>query len=144
MDRRAIVATALSALRSRGPRRVRCACLGGLGLILVTLSAFAGRSQYQRPAVPEIAPPENPGDKFSEWFSTGREVSCPDGMKCGGARYQKRKLVEPARCQLESGRCAVSSDCLPNQTCILNTLAIGYCAPSPGLVWYPRPDAGGG
>jgi hypothetical protein len=81
----------------------------------------------------EIPPPQNPGDPCSDWISEGRERPCPDGMKCGDARYERRKMVEPAHCHLLSDRCATTSDCKADETCVRNTLAIGYCAPTPGL-----------
>lgn len=112
--------------------RYRRSLLDSARLVVVS-SALVGCSAYQRMPAHEIPPPEHPGDPCANWTSEGRERPCPDGMKCGGARYERRKVVERAHCELLSGRCAATSDCTADEICVRNTLAIGYCAPTPGL-----------
>lgn len=93
----------------RNNRYLPSPCRGwvAIALLLLTLSVGAGCSQHQRPTVPEIAPPENPGDKCADWSAAGHERPCPDGMTCSNPRYMYRKLVEAAHCQLNSGRCSI-------------------------------------
>jgi len=115
--------------------------LGRTAIALLLCAGF-GCSQYQRRSDPQIAPPQSPGDRCSEWIEPGRERPCPDGMKCSGGEYQRGKLVYPGRCRLEVGRCAVRDDCPPGEICVRSSQAIGYCGPAPGMPSGTRPPAG--
>ena len=116
-----------------------------IGLAMLSVAAlctWAGCKYYQIPSEPDFAPPEKPGDRCTDWAERGRERPCPDGMKCTGAVYQRRKMLEPNRCQVVSGRCATQADCAASEICARKTAAIGYCAPAPGLVPAARASAG--
>jgi hypothetical protein len=118
---------------------------GSIGLamlLVVVLSAWAGCKYYQVPSEPEFAPPEKPGDRCSDWAERGHERPCPDGMKCTGALYERRKMIEPNRCQVVSGRCTTQADCATSELCARKAAAIGYCAPAPGLVPAAPANAG--
>jgi hypothetical protein len=126
-----------SAPMRRCDRYIRLALWGRVGLsaLLLALSTCPACSAYQKFPPPEIAPPENPGDKCAELGSAGGERPCPEGMKCADVRWDRRTKVGAGHCALLKGRCATSSDCQSNETCIRNTMAIGYCAQSPGLTY---------
>jgi len=109
-------------------------CLGLAMLFVATVGMGDGCSLYQIPAEPEFAPPEKPGDRCSEWIELGQPHPCPDGMVCTGAKYEKRKLIQPNRCQVATGRCASRDDCAASEICVRKSAAIGYCAPVPDLV----------
>jgi hypothetical protein len=112
-------------------------CLGLTVGVFSLLSAFTSCSLCQPPRCPELPPPENPGDKCRNFLEEGPTTSCPDGMECKGVT--KRGFDRPAaRCHLLPGRCAASADCKVDEFCIRNSLAIGYCAPSPQVVSPPR------
>lgn len=100
-----------------------------LGVLAVALCASTGCPSFQRKHHPDFPPPEKPGDKCRDRLDEGPTRSCPDGMECTGVRTRGPD-VHAFHCALLPGRCAVSADCKPEELCIRNTLAIGYCAPS--------------